>query len=63
MKVREVVENSSHHINGKHAESGCKGRLSIQRFLMDKFSSKGYNCAWIASDMRGPVQFDRAGTD
>jgi len=54
-----IVETSSHPINGKHAESGREGRLSIRSFLMEKFSCKAHNCPWLAFDMRRPAQSDR----
>jgi len=58
-----TVETSSHPINGKHAECGREGGLSIQSFLMDRFSCKAHHCAWITSDMRRPAQSGREGTD
>jgi hypothetical protein len=33
MKVREVVETSSHHINGNLERTGCGRRLSAQTDL------------------------------
>jgi hypothetical protein len=58
-----AVETSPYPINGKHAESDHKGRLSIRSFLMDRFSCKAYNYTWIASDMRRPTQYDREGVE
>jgi hypothetical protein len=52
-----TIETSSHPINGKHAESGHKGRLPI----MDIFFCETHNCGWLASDMRRPTKSDRAG--
>jgi hypothetical protein len=39
----EVVETLSHPINGKQAEDDRECRLTIQSFVLDRFSFKTYN--------------------
>jgi hypothetical protein len=43
MEMGEVVETSSHPINGKQAEDDRECRLTIQSFLLDGFSCKTHN--------------------
>jgi hypothetical protein len=63
MDTELVVETSTHSINGKQAESGREGTLTIRSFLMGNFSCKAHNYAWLASDIMRSAQPDRAGVD
>jgi hypothetical protein len=42
MEMGEVVETSSHPINGEHGRNRCGGRLSTQISPVDGFSYKSH---------------------